>query len=258
MFSPEEQNFPLKKVKDAAKEIGTTNVVVLTGAGISVASGIMPFRGKGGLWEKYDPEEVANIENFRRNPKKSWVMLKEVLEVVEKALPNPAHLSLARMEEMGFASSIITQNIDGLHQKAGSKTVIEFHGNTTRLVCLGCAALYPAREIDLSSLPPYCPVCNGVLKPDAVFFGESIPRNALYQAHMEVQQCQVMLVVGTSGMVEPAASLPRLAKSKGAFIIEINPEHSYLTSSITTLFLQGKAEEVLPVIFEELCALRDY
>lgn len=258
MYSREESVFPSKEVKDAVREFRKYKVAVLTGAGISVASGIMPFRGKGGLWEKYDPEEVANIEHFRRNPQNSWVMLKEVLEVVEKALPNQAHLSLAKMEEMGFVTSIITQNIDGLHQRAGSRTVIEFHGNTSRLICLGCAALYTAREIDLSFLPPHCPVCEGILKPDAVFFGEAIPRDALAQAHSEAQHCSVMLVVGTSGMVEPAASLPMLAKKHGAVIIEVNPEHSYLTSFTTDLFLQGKAEEILPQIADELMRVKGY
>ncbi|MGI6319216.1 MAG: NAD-dependent deacylase [Firmicutes bacterium] len=238
--------------EDILRGFAPKKVVALTGAGISVASGISPFRGPGGLWEKYDPEEVANIENFRRNPRSSWVMLKEVLEVVEKALPNSAHLSLARMEKKGFISSVITQNIDGLHQKAGNKTVIEYHGNTTRLVCLSCSALFSYREIDLGSLPPYCPACGGVLKPDAVFFGEPIPKAALLQAHAEAQQCRVMLVIGTSGMVQPAAGLPFLAKKNGARIIEVNPERSYLTSSVTDIFLQGKAEEILPIIDEWL------
>ena len=258
MYAREDSIFPFKEVKDAVREFRKYKVAVLTGAGISVASGIMPFRGKGGLWEKYDPEEAANIEYFRRDPKSSWVMLKEVLEVVEKALPNQAHLSLAKMEEMGFVTSVITQNIDGLHQRAGSRIVIEFHGNTSRLVCLRCAALYPAREIDLSILPPHCPVCKGVLKPDAVFFGESIPRDALDQAHSEAKHCSVMLVVGTSGMVEPAASLPMLAKKHGALVIEVNPEHSNLTSFTTDLFLQGKAEEILPQIVDELIRVKGY
>ena len=253
MFSQEEQKLAYrKKIRDAAKRISKTKAVVLTGSGISVASGIMPFRGKGGLWEKYDPEEMASIHTFRRNPQNAWVMHKEVYDVVKKALPNPAHLSLARMEAMGYISSIITQNVDGLHQKAGSKTVIEFHGNIVKLICLECSALYPASETDLSFLPPLCPACKGVLKPNAVFFGESILGEALNQSHKEVQQCQVMLVVGTSGIVEPVASLPLLAKSRGAYIIEINPEPSQLTSSITTLFLQGKAEEILPEILEEI------
>ncbi len=239
-----------KDREDILRGFAPKKVVVLTGAGISVASGISPFRGPGGLWEKYDPEEVANIENFRRNPRSSWVMLKEVLEVVEKALPNPAHLSLAGMEKKGFVSSVITQNIDGLHQKAGNKTVIEYHGNTTRLICLGCGSLFPSREIDLGSLPPYCPACGGVLKPDAVFFGEPIPKAALLRAHAEAQQCRVMLVVGTSGIVQPAAGLPFLAKKNGARVIEVNPERSYLTSTVTDIFLQGKAEEILPGIDE--------
>ena len=250
MFPSEEQK--TKKVKDAAQKISAGRVVALTGAGISVASGIMPFRGQGGLWEKYDPEEMASIEGFKRNPGKAWVMHKEILEIVEKALPNPAHLALAVMEQRGYLSSIITQNVDGLHQKAGSQRVIEFHGNVRRLVCLECSTLYPAGEIELSSLPPLCPACKGVLKPDAVFFGEPIPRNALNQAYREAGECRVMLVVGTSGVVEPAASLSRLAKSNGASVIEVNPEPSYLTASVATLFLQGKAEEILPAILEEL------
>lgn len=253
MFSPEGQNLAFKeKISEAAKRVAGAKSVALTGSGISVASGIMPFRGKGGLWEKYDPEEMASIETFKRNPKNAWVMHKEVYEVVGKARPNPAHFALARLEAMGLMRSVITQNIDGLHQKAGNKTVIEFHGNIIKLICLECAALYPTSETDLSSLPPLCPVCRGVLKPNAVFFGEAIPRQALYRAHEETQQCRVMLVVGTSGIVEPAASLPLVAKSKGAYIIEVNPEPSYLTASVTALFLQGKAEEILPAILEEL------
>lgn len=251
MFSPA-RKYTVEQVKNASQVLNSAKAVVLTGSGISVASGIMTFRGKGGLWEKYDPEEMASIESFRRNPRKAWVMHKEVLEVVERALPNPAHLSLAEMEKMGYVSCIITQNIDGLHQKAGSKRVIEFHGNVRNLVCLGCDALYPAGEIDLSVLPPLCSLCQGVLKPAAVFFGEPIPRDALNQAHREVKQCRVMLVVGTSGIVEPAASLPLLARKNGAFIIEINPEPSYLTSGITDLFIQGKAEDVLPALLKEL------
>ena len=253
MFSQEEgQELVFRKnIKEAAERIRNTKAVVLTGSGISVASGIMPFRGKGGLWEKYDPEEMASIHTFRRNPRAAWVMHKEIYDVVKEALPNPAHLSLARMEAMGYISSIITQNVDGLHQKAGSKTVIEFHGNIIKLICLDCSKLYPAVEIDLGSLPPLCPACKGVLKPDAVF-GEPIPREALDRSQEEVQQCQVMLVVGTSAVVEPVASLPRLAKNRGADIIEINPQPSQLTSSVTTLFLQGKAEEVLPKVLEEL------
>lgn len=239
-------------IKKAVEKIVTGNVVVLTGSGISVPSGIMPFRGPGGLWEKYNPEEVAHIENFKRNPLYSWTMLKEMVEVVEGALPNAAHYSLARMEERGFVQSVITQNIDGLHQKAGSKVVIEFHGNTSKLLCLECAASYSVREISLDTLPPYCPSCNGLLKPGAVFFGEPIPQTALWQAQANAQQCRVMLIVGTSGAVEPVASLPFVAKEKGAYIIEINPETSLITPYATNLFLRGNAEMILPLILDSL------
>jgi len=244
--------------KDAAKRIASAKkTIALTGAGISVASNIMPFRGKGGLWEKYDPEEVAEINSFLKNPAKSWAFLKEMQKVVEKARPNPAHISLAKMEELGYLASIITQNVDGLHQEAGNKVVIEFHGNTRRLVCLECRKLYPSEDISLDALPPYCPSCGGLLKPDVVLFGEPIPGAALMQARLEVQQCEVMLIVGTSGLVEPAASLPSAAKRNGAFIVEINPERTVLTATVANIFLQGRAEEILPLLVDELSAIKE-
>ncbi|NMB36341.1 MAG: NAD-dependent deacylase [Firmicutes bacterium] len=251
MYSSRESQF-FSGIRKAVDEIALGKVVVLTGSGISVPSGIMPFRGPGGLWEKYNPEEVAHIDNFKRNPLHSWTMLKEMVEVVESALPNAAHYSLARMEERGLVQSIITQNIDGLHQKAGSKAVIEFHGNTSKLLCLDCKASYSVKEINLDLLPPYCPACNGLLKPGAIFFGEPIPQNALWQAQASARQCRVMLIVGTSGAVEPVASLPYVAKEHGAYIIEINPEPSFLTPYATNRFLRGNAEVILPLILDSL------
>jgi len=231
--------------------VAAKKITALTGAGISVASGIMPFRGKGGLWEKYDPSEVAEINRFLMNPGKSWIALKEIQQVVEKALPNAAHFALAKMEEMGYLLSVITQNVDGLHQAAGNKRVIEYHGNTIRLLCLKCHAKYPSKEISLETLPPLCPACKGVLKPDAVFFGEMIPADAQSQSLIDIMQCGAMLVVGTSALVEPAASLPRTGKRNGAFIIEVNPEPSALTRMVD-LFIEGKAEEILPLMVDEL------
>ncbi len=225
---------------------------VLTGAGISVASGIRPFRGKGGLWEKYDPEVVVNINNFRRDPAASWVMLREIAGVIMTAKPNPAHYAITELQELGLVQGVITQNVDGLHQKAGSREVIEFHGSTSRVVCLDCRAVYPLEEINMEVLPPPCFDCGGLLKPDAVFFGEAIPPAALMRARVESQQCKAMLVIGTSGMVEPAASLPGLAKSHGALIIEVNPEPSWLTATTVDIFLQGKAEEVMPRLVAEI------
>ncbi len=253
MFPKEEFIFATEEMQTAVHKLAHADkVTVLTGAGISVASGIMPFRGKGGLWEKYDPEDAANIVSFKQDPRTSWEMLKEILEVVAKATPNPGHSSLARLEALGVVNSVITQNIDGLHQEAGSKNVIEFHGNTRRVVCMNCRANYPTAAIELKLLPPYCPLCGGVLKPDVVFFGEAIPKAALLQSHVEITQCQVVLVIGTSGMVDPAASMPEIAKKKGALIIEVNSTRSYLTSTTTDVFLEGRSELILPMLVDEV------
>ncbi|MEW5919989.1 MAG: NAD-dependent deacylase [Bacillota bacterium] len=241
------------ELKNAAKRLANTRkVTVLTGAGISVASGIRPFRGKGGLWEKYDPEVVVNIANFRRSPADAWLMLREIVGVIAVADPNPAHLAITMLQKMGLVRCIITQNVDGLHQKAGSREVVEFHGSTSRVVCLECNAIYPLADVDLGVVPPPCFNCGGLLKPDAVFFGEPIPPAALLRARVESQQCDAMLVIGTSGMVEPAASLPALARSSGALIIEVNPEPSWLTTTAVDIFLQGKAEEIMPLLLAEI------
>lgn len=238
--------------KAAARLVSTKKVTVLTGAGISVASGIRPFRGKGGLWEKYDPEEVVNINNFRRAPAASWIMLREITGVIMAAHPNPTHFAITALQEMGLVGCIITQNVDGLHQKAGSREVVEFHGSTSRVVCLDCHAVYHLEEVNMEVLPPACFNCGGLLKPDAVFFGEAIPPAVLMGARVESEQCGAMLVIGTSGMVEPAASLPALAKNSGALVVEVNPEPSWLTSSTVDIFLQGKAEEIMPLLVDEI------
>ena len=158
-------------------------VVAFTGAGISVESGIPDFRGPSGLWEKYDPAEYATIEAFHANPKKVWNMLKEMALLIEKSRPNPAHRALARLEEMGILRSVITQNIDYLHQEAGSKRVIEFHGSSKDLVCVLCGQYYDRRRVKFKVLPPRCS-CSGVLKPNFVFFGEPIP----WGAHLEAKE----------------------------------------------------------------------
>lgn len=241
-----------ESLAQAAMEIiaarGTT--IALTGAGISVGSGIPPFRGTGGLWEKYDPEEYATITAFRINPGKVWQMLKEFKEVIEQARPNAAHLALARLEQLGFLRSVITQNVDGLHQEAGNSRVIEFHGNNRVVTCLQCGTRYPSRKLVLDTLPPYCS-CGGVLKPEMVFFGEPIPSEALSRAYEEASSCRVVLVIGTSAQVQPAASIPFMARRAGAKIIEVNPEHCLPSD----LYLEGPAEEVLPQLVEEVVRL---
>jgi len=236
----------------AARDIiRAKKVVALTGAGMSVESAIAPFRGKGGLWEKYDPEEYGHISTLRTNPGKAWIMLSEMQKEITKAKPHSGHISLAELEQLGFLSSIITQNVDGLHHEAGSKHIIEFHGNLRWVVCMECGKRVKSTEISLEKLPPRCE-CQGAFKPDAVFFGEAIPYEALTKSNQEARSCDVMLVIGTSAVVYPAASMPEIAKSSGAIIIEINIEETGFTGYTSDYFIKGKAGEVLPKIVNKI------
>jgi len=223
----------------------------LTGAGISVESGIPPFRGREGLWSRYDPEEYATIEAFNRDPAKVWQMLKEMMELLIRAKPNPAHLALAELERLGLLSSVITQNIDGLHQRAGSKKVIELHGSGDRLICTECRKVFPISPDLLLTLPPRCP-CGGILRPDVVFFGEPLPEEAFSAALAEASSSRLFFVIGTSAVVYPAASLPLIAKREGAVIVEINQEQTVLAAGISHYFLEGSAGVVLPKLLLEV------
>jgi len=231
----------------AEKIAAAEKVVALTGAGISVDSGIPDFRSADGLWSKYDPMEYGTIDAFLANPIKIWDMMRELSDMVGDAQPNPGHLGLADLETIGRLSSVITQNVDGLHQAAGNSTVIEFHGNGRKLVCLNCRRKYERDEIAPDSFPPMC-ACLNVLKPDVVFFGEMIPMEALLHAQSEAQNCNVMLVVGTSAQVVPAADLPHVAKAKGATIIEVNPEPTPLTTLIADISIHESATTAMPAI----------
>ena len=243
-------------IKKTAGVIHRSNkVVAFTGAGISVESGIPDFRGAGGLWEKYNPSEYATIEAFHANPQKVWMMLKEMGSLLESSRPNPAHLALAELEKMGHVRSVITQNIDNLHQDAGNKRVIEFHGSHRKLVCLSCGRLYGREEVDLEVLPPRCR-CTGALKPNVVFFGEPIPWGAHLQAQQEAKDCEVMLVIGTSAVVFPACDLPAMAKQNGATIIEVNLEETPLTGNISDWILIGSASSVLQSVLEQVRSRR--
>ena len=221
--------------------------MALTGAGISVESGIPAFRGSQGLWDRYDPMEFAHIESFLANPKKVWKMLVELGDIVAKARPNPAHLALAELEAMGLMKAVITQNIDALHQSAGSREVIEFHGNGQRLICLSCGKLFPKEAVSLENLPPRC-ACRGILKPDVVFFGEPIPAEASQRAFQMARECDLMLVVGTSAVVAPASDLPFIAKQQGAVICEINLERTHLSETISDYRLEASAGRALASI----------
>jgi NAD-dependent deacetylase len=240
-------------IQKAAKDIvASRKTIALTGAGISVESGIPDFRSAGGLWSRYDPEEYAHISAFQANPEKVWQMLQEMMELVMGAEPNPAHIALAQLEGLGLLSSIITQNVDGLHQRAGSREVIEFHGSNRWLVCLACGDRREATSSSLAAIPPLCPHCGSILKPDVVFFGEEIPWEAQSRSFAEARQCDVVLVVGTSAVVYPAAGIPTTAKQNGATVIEINMEPTPLTGFVSDYLIQGSAGQILPQIVGEV------
>ena len=229
----------------------SSSTIALTGAGISAESGIPPFRGSGGLWEKYDPEEYATIDAFHMDPGKVWIMLKELGDLVLRSEPNDGHRALAELEEMGKLKSIITQNIDGLHQKAGSRSVIEFHGNHRTIVCTSCRMRTDYEYVSLETLPPVC-ACGGILKPTSVLFGEPIPSHALHIAFDDASTCEALLVIGTSAVVAPASQIPLIAKQNGAKIIEINTERTILTETISDILLEGSSSQILPLIVKRL------
>ncbi len=243
-------------IKKAAKDItAEKNAVALTGSGISVESGIPPFRGKGGIWEKFDPMEFAHIDAFMKDPAKVWdVLLRELKEVIDKAKPNDAHKGLAKLEEFGILKTIITQNVDGLHQAAGNSDVIEFHGNFAWYRCLDCNRRIETGRIDLTQIPPRCE-CGGIYRPECVFFGEMIPPDYLYRSRQAASECNIMLVIGTSAIVHPAASMPVVAKESGAKIIEINLERTPLSTNISDYLIMGKAGQIMNDIIAEIKTL---
>ncbi|MGD2271059.1 MAG: NAD-dependent deacylase [Desulfobacterales bacterium] len=240
-------------IKRAAEDLAAAkDVVALTGAGISVESGIPPFRGKGGLWEKIDPMEFAHIEAFMRDPVKVWnVLIKEMKNVVDAAKPNDAHKGLARLEELGLLKTIITQNVDGLHQMAGNTDVIEFHGNFAWLKCMDCSNRRETRKLNIDQIPPRCD-CGGIFRPEVIFFGELIPPHHLSRSRQVASQCDLMLVIGTSAVIQPASWMPVIAKEAGAKVIEINPERTPLTETVSDYIILGKAGEVTNQIIGEL------
>ncbi len=219
--------------------------IAFTGAGISVESGIPPFRGKDGIWSKYDPGALE-LGFFHNHPKKSWVVIRELFyDYFGTAKFNKAHKILAEFEESGLLKCVITQNIDNLHQQAGNKVVYEFHGNSQRLLCTSCHTYYVPSDIDFNSLPPLCRDCGGLIKPDFIFFGENIPVDAYENSINAASKADVVILIGSTGEVMPAAQIPFLARQNGATIIEVNTELSKFTNTITDYFLQGKATDMM-------------
>lgn len=227
-------------------------VTAFTGAGISVESGIPPFRGENGLWNRYNPQ-FLEIGYFLNRPEASWKLIKEIFyDYFGKAEPNLAHTVLARMETAGLLQTVITQNIDNLHQLAGSKNVLEFHGHSRTLICMDCTNIFSVGEIGLQSLPPLCKKCSGLLKPEFIFFGEGIPEPANSLSFKAAEESDVFLIVGSTGEIMPASMIPSVAKQRGAAIVEINIEPSLYTGAVTDIFLQGRATEVFRLLAREL------
>jgi NAD-dependent deacetylase len=251
---PTDDVFPLQQAAEILR--GARRAVAFTGAGISVESGIPPFRGPNGLWSRYDPQ-VLDLDYFFAHPAEAWAVIKEIFyDFFGQAQPNPAHYACARLEAAGFLAGVITQNIDNLHQEAGSRRVIEYHGTSRWLTCTTCGHKVAAHPDLLRELPPKCPRCGGLLKPDFVFFGEAIPAEAQAAAWAETRQADVWLVVGTTGEIYPAALLPTAAKEHGASIIEVNIQPSNYTATITDVFLQGKASAVCTALAEAVLGSR--
>ena len=232
------------------------HAVVLTGAGLSTPSGIPDFRSTGtGLWSSDEPMEVASLNTFRTAPEKFFHWFRPLANQIFNAEPNAAHCALARLENAGRLAAIITQNIDTLHQKAGSKTVIEMHGTMQTLTCTECyhqvdAQIHLAAFVDKGEIP-HCPKCNQVLKPDVILFGEQLPQAAWYKAQQAARQCDLMLVAGSSLEVLPVAGLPMQALDRGAHLIIINNTPTYLNVRADISILEDVAV-ILPAIMEKV------
>jgi NAD-dependent deacetylase len=247
-----------RRMLSAARALARSRrLVVFTGAGVSKESGIATFREpETGLWAQYDPMELATLEAYARRPAFVWSWYEHRFGAAAAASPNPAHTAIAELEGLLPRVSVVTQNIDGLHQRAGSADVIELHGSMFRFKCLsGQHAGFVLDDFaGQEAKPPHCPECGGLLRPDVVWFGEALPADDIDRAQVLSAACDVMLVVGTSGVVYPAAAIPLLAAEAGATVIDVNPERDALTAA-ADIFLRGASGEVLPQL---VAAVREY
>lgn len=257
-------------IQKAAEDLLSARyTIALTGAGISTESGIPDFRGPDGIWSKNPEAEMLAFtmyDQFLADPKRFWQrrldprspMMKfySIFGKINRAQPNPGHYALAELEKMGILKCIITQNVDGLHQKAGSREVVEFHGGINKFRCTACNKRFSEDELDLEkleregNLPPYCQ-CGGVIKDDGVFFKEPIPTDVIRRSRVTVWKCDLMLICGTSAEVLPFANLPKMA-DKRTRIIEINADPTHLTGQVSNYLIQGKTGEILPQIVEKV------
>lgn len=229
---------------------GARSVAALTGSGVSAESGVPTFReAQTGLWERFDPQRLATPEAFARTPALVWEWYEWRRELVSRAEPNPGHRALADLERLVPRLTLVTQNVDGLHRRAGSRAVIELHGNILRTRCSGCGE--PAEDHPADEKPPPCPRCGALLRPDVVWFGEMLPPGSMEAASEVARGCDLFLCVGTSGVVYPAAALPFEALEAGATVVEVNPEETPLSPHADHA-LRGRAGEILPALVETL------
>lgn len=242
-----------KELLEAAEIICNAQyTIALVGAGISAESGIPTFRGPGGLWTKYGEPDMRGYQRFLADPEGWWRNrlsatsgLGELAAALQTARPNPAHYALSDLEQMNYLRHIITQNVDNLHQEAGTINITEIHGNRLKLRCIQCNTRFSSDEFPIVEIPPRCPECTGLVKSDTVMFGEPIPQDALSECYAQTYRCDCMLLIGTSAVVYPAAEFPIIARRRGARLIEVNPLETSLSDACDVV-LRGPAGEVMP------------
>ncbi|MDR5694742.1 MAG: NAD-dependent deacylase [Armatimonadota bacterium] len=244
-----------EKIQRAAELIVSSRyAVALTGAGVSTESGLPDFRSQEGLWRQYDPSEVATLSTFYRDPHKFYAFYRHRLALLREAKPNPAHYALARLEALGKLHVVVTQNVDGLHQQAGSQRVLEVHGNLREARCTGCGKMFPIHVLDPfleRAEIPTCDSCGSALKPNVVLFEELLPVEVFEEAEASCRRCDLLLVVGSSLQVTPVAYLPHVAIRHGARLILVNAEETPV-DKFADVVLRGKAGVLLPRLVEEV------
>jgi NAD-dependent deacetylase len=244
-----------ESVAEAAEILRSAQrVVAFTGAGVSAESGVPTFRGAGGLWEGHPVEELASPRGFYADPVKVWRFYEERRRNLANVKPNPAHRVLAGWQERFPRYAVVTQNVDGLHQAAGARGVLELHGSIWRVRCLGCGCEREERTVPLPRVPPLCSECGAMERPGVVWFGEFLPEAVMAAAFAAIEKCEVLVVVGTSAVVYPAAGFVEVAATAGAKVIEVNPEASSM-AHFADVALRGPAGELLPLVDARLAEI---
>jgi NAD-dependent protein deacetylase/lipoamidase len=236
----------ISEFKEKLKE--AKSLLFFTGAGISAESGIATFRGKDGLWNKLKPEELASFSAFMKNPDMVWEWYQYRRNIVESTVPNLGHYAIAEFEKY-YKVDVVTQNVDNLHKRAGSTIIDELHGSIVRNFCMDCKTFYNHQDFEFDNKVPRCKKCNGLIRPDVVWFGENLRGEAFPNGERKAKECDICFVVGTSAIVYPAAYIPLTAKQYGAYIVEINLEPTELSAQ-TDYSIYGKSGEILPEILK--------